>query len=57
MMDAWCEGHLARVLVTPSQIRGLRHTPEGIVVLFRCVCGAEGRQLLRSRRRDRAGSR
>ena len=57
MLDAWCDAHHARVLVMPSQILGVESTPSAIVVVFRCVCGAEGIEVVRSRRRDPAGCR
>jgi hypothetical protein len=42
MFDAWCDGHDARVLVTPGQIRAIDNHDDGIVVTFRCTCGHHG---------------
>ena len=45
MFDVVCPGHGRRVLLGPHRIEAVVNTPEGIVVHWRCTCGARGRLL------------
>jgi hypothetical protein len=42
MFDVFCPRHQRRVLLGPSAIETLENTAQGIVVHWRCRCGARG---------------
>jgi hypothetical protein len=42
MFDIYCPGHRSRVLLTASAVEGLVNTGDGVVVRWRCHCGARG---------------
>jgi hypothetical protein len=42
MFEIYCPAHEARVLLDTSRIEGLRTTPDGPVVDWRCWCGERG---------------
>lgn len=39
-----CPRHRSRVLLTASAVEGLDNTRDGVVVHWRCYCGARGEQ-------------
>jgi hypothetical protein len=45
MFDIYCPSHQARVLLGPRAIEALENTPDGIVLHWRCRCGARGTEL------------
>jgi hypothetical protein len=42
MIAVHCHVHGSGVLLDWSQVEGLRHTPEGPAIDWRCWCGARG---------------
>jgi hypothetical protein len=42
MFDVFCPSHGQRVLLTPRCIEKLENTDDGIVITWRCWCGARG---------------
>ncbi len=46
--------HCGPTLVWESRLRGVEHTPAGILVRFRCYCGHEGTLLTGRPRRAHA---
>ena len=46
MFSVHCAGHRSRVILSNRQITGLRNTPEGIELHWRCSCGTEGVEVL-----------
>jgi hypothetical protein len=42
MFDIHCPRHRSRVLLTTSAVEGLVNTGDGVVVHWRCYCGARG---------------
>lgn len=42
MFDVHCPGHGTRVLLGPRSIEALENTPHGVVLRWRCRCGATG---------------
>jgi hypothetical protein len=44
MFDIPCPRHRSRVLLTASAVEGLVNTGDGVVVHWRCYCGARGEQ-------------
>ena len=46
MMDVWCDGCQARVLLWPNDIKGIVNTVRGAVVSYRCGAGHEGAELI-----------
>jgi hypothetical protein len=44
MFDIYCPRHRSRVLLTASAVEGLDNTGDGVVVHWRCYCGARGEQ-------------
>jgi hypothetical protein len=47
MFTAHCPGHRAEVLLGPRSIESLVNTPDGVVVHWRCACGARGTKTAR----------
>lgn len=45
MFAIYCPSHQARVLLGPRAIEALVNTPDGIVLHWRCRCGARGTEL------------
>lgn len=43
MLRAFCEIHSGDVLISSDQVTQMVNTPTGIVVEYRCLCGARGR--------------
>ena len=43
MFTRRCTACEKRQLVSPSQLRGLEATDRGVLVSYRCMCGAEQR--------------
>lgn len=52
MMQVWCDGCGARVLLWPSDLKGVVNTPRGAIVSYRCGAGHDGAELV-----ERAGVR
>jgi len=46
MMDVWCDGCGARVLLWPTDLKGIVNTPAGPVVVYRCGSGHDGAELV-----------
>lgn len=46
MLDVWCDGCNARVLLWPSNIDGITYTARGAEVEFHCHCGHDGTELI-----------
>lgn len=46
MMDVWCDGCGARVLLWPSDLEGIVNTPDGAIVAYRCAAGHRGAELI-----------
>jgi hypothetical protein len=42
MLDVYCPGHRADVLLDASRIEAIHNTASGPVVAWRCWCGARG---------------
>jgi hypothetical protein len=42
MFDIYCHRHQSRVLLGPRSIERLENTPSGVVLHWRCRCGAHG---------------
>jgi hypothetical protein len=55
MFDIHCPRHRSRVLLTSRAVEGLVNTHDGVVVHWRCYCGARGEQ--RFARRSTPGHR
>lgn len=47
MMAVWCEDCGARVLLWPSDLRGIVNTADGAIVAYRCGSGHDGATLVR----------
>lgn len=53
MFSFMCPRHGAEVLVWPSDIDGIRNTPDGVDVHFHCSCGFRGVLQTGAGRRER----
>jgi hypothetical protein len=42
MVEVYCPGHRAQVLLDTSRIEGIHNTAKGPLVAWRCWCGARG---------------
>jgi hypothetical protein len=42
MFTAWCDESKAEVLLTSRDVLGMRNTEGGVLVAYRCWCGAHG---------------
>lgn len=42
MLAPYCPVHRSRVLLSFSDLEGIRNLPEGIEIRFRCSCGHRG---------------
>lgn len=47
MMAVWCEDCEARVLLWPSDLRGIVNSADGPIVAYRCGSGHDGATLVR----------
>jgi hypothetical protein len=55
MFDVYCPHHRSRVLLGPRSIESLANTAHGVVLRWRCHCGATGTRQFHSRPgRDRS---
>jgi hypothetical protein len=55
MFAVHCPRHRSRVLLDTSAVDALEASPDGVVVHWRCSCGARGTTPAGSRRSERAG--
>lgn len=46
MIDVWCDECQARMLLWPSDLRGVTSTELGNIVAFRCGQGHDGAELI-----------
>lgn len=53
MFTVHCHEHDSDVLLDWSRVEGLRHTPQGPVIDWRCWCGARGSLVAGSRSEPR----
>ncbi|MGH9114163.1 MAG: hypothetical protein ACRDZN_17955 [Acidimicrobiales bacterium] len=44
MFSIHCPLHRSRVLLGPRAIESLANTPDGVILHWRCTCGARGTQ-------------
>lgn len=44
MFSIHCHTHRTRVLLGPRGIESLDNTPDGVILHWRCYCGARGTQ-------------
>ena len=54
MMDVWCDGCQARVLLWPSDLKGIVNTRHGPVVSYRCGSGHDGAESIQRSVRPQA---
>ncbi|HSK92231.1 MAG TPA: hypothetical protein VK875_13070 [Euzebyales bacterium] len=47
MIDVWCDGCGARVLLWPGDLKGIVNTADGPIVAYRCGAGHEGTEAVR----------
>ena len=50
MMDVWCDGCAARVLLWPGDLKGIINAAAGPIVVYRCGAGHEGTEVIRRAR-------
>ena len=50
MMQVWCAGCGAQVLLWPTDVKGIVNTARGAIVVYRCGAGHEGAELVERRR-------
>jgi hypothetical protein len=46
MMDVWCDGCQARVLLWPSDLKGIVNSDRGLIVAYRCGAGHDGAEAI-----------
>lgn len=52
MIDVWCTGCDARVLLGPSRLEGIVNTTRGPLVVYRCYDGHRGAEVVERRPAD-----
>jgi hypothetical protein len=50
MMDVWCDGCGARVLLWPTDLKGVVNSDRGLIVAYRCGAGHDGAEIIRPSR-------
>lgn len=55
MMDVWCDECQARVLLWPSDLKGVLNTERGVIVAYRCGAGHDGAELIERAEQALAG--
>jgi hypothetical protein len=46
MMDVWCDGCQARVLLWPGDLKGIVNSDRGLIVAYRCGAGHDGAEAI-----------